>query len=111
MAANDVVVIVTDPQFIASRVAGRLDSTNEASPLKKVKIVVDGLGRKGPQPLAGRKCNRVRIEVLSLVQRRQDGQARRRNPQTGLAKGIVDSDLVRQHGHYYRRTIWNNSII
>jgi len=109
VAADDVVVIVSNSQFIASRMAGRLDSTNEAGPLKDMKIVVHGLGGKGPQPRTGSIGNGVSIEVLSLFQGHEDSQPRRRNPQTGIAKGIVDSNLVRQHGHYYRRIIWNNS--
>jgi hypothetical protein len=66
-AADDMVVVVSHPCLIASRMPGRLDASDEASRLQNVQIVVYGLSGECAESLARGICDGVRIPVLLLA--------------------------------------------
>ena len=102
-AADDVMVVVSHPRLIASRMAGRLDASDEAGLLQDVQVVVHGLGGERAEPLAGSVRNGFRIPMLSLAQDRHEyGETGRGHPQTGPAKGFVKCEFVRRHRYHYR---------
>ena len=97
-AADNVMVVVSHPRLIASRMAGRLDASDEPRLLQDVQIVVHGLGGERAEPLAGSVGDGFRIPMLSLAQnRREYGEPGRGHPQTGLAQGFVKCGCVRRH--------------
>lgn len=66
-AADNVMVVVSHPRLIASRMTGRLDTSDEAGLHQDVQIVVYGLGGERAEPLAGGVCNGFRIPMLPLA--------------------------------------------
>jgi hypothetical protein len=111
-ATDNVMVVVSHPRLIASRMAGRLDASDEAGLFQDVEIVVHGLGRERAEALAGGVCNGFRIPMLSLAQdRHEDGESGCGHPQTGPAKGFVKGGFVGRHINHYRIIFWNESIV
>jgi len=111
-AADKVMVVISHPSLIASRMAGRLDASEEASLLQDVQIVVNGLGGERAEPLAGRVCNGFRIPMLALAQDgREYGETGCGHPQTCPAKGFLKCRYVRCHNTDYILSIRNQSIV
>ncbi len=110
--ADDVMVVISHPRLVASRMAGRLDASDEADILKNVQIVVHGLCGERAETRAGSVCNGFHVPMPALALHRHEyGEAGRRHPQTGPAKGVGNCRFVRRHCCHYRFSIWNESTV
>ena len=112
VAADNMMVVVSHPRLVASRMAGRLDAPDQAGFLQNMQIIVHGLERERPKPLAGNISNGFRIPMLPFALDRQEyGETGCGYSQTDRLKGFVNCDFVGGHLDYYRRLIWNESIV
>ena len=67
-AADNVVVVVAHPRFVAGRMARGLDTAYKARFRQDAQIVVDRLRGERAEPLTGSVRNGFRIPMLSLAQ-------------------------------------------
>ena len=97
-AADKMMVVVSDPRFVAGRVTGRLNTPNEARPLQRMQIVVDGLRGKCAETGAGRVRNRFGVKMLSdTLNRGKHGEAGGGHAQARYAQGLVKGGVVGRH--------------
>ena len=88
MAADEVVVVVIDPLFVASRRAGRLDAADEAFVGQGTEGVVHRLTRDGTDISPHELLDLVRRAVRPARHRPQDGQTLSRHLNTVLAEEV-----------------------
>jgi hypothetical protein len=95
LAADEVVVVVTDPGLVKSGSTGGFDPAQDASCDERVEIVVHRLSGKRAEPAPCRHHNELGIAVLALVPDDvEDGKPRR-----GLAEVRPTEQLLNFGGH------------
>jgi hypothetical protein len=86
LSANEVMVVVSDPAFVACRAPRRFDSPYESCCGERVQCLVDGLERHVAEAVAYLRGDRVDVQMVAGAHCVEDGEPNGRHPEAGGAE-------------------------